>query len=229
MPKFSVIVPWKASSSQRQKLWDWNKQRWTMRYGKSIEIIEGHDDSEVWSRGNARNEGVSRAKSDILILADADTVLFDADVNSAVRGIERNGGWYVCHGKNRYYNLNAFWSQYYTSLSPMTEIPEPNRDMWDHKITSWAGMLAVPREGFDACGGYDSRFKGWGYEDNAFYKALDTLYMPHKRTSGYAVHLWHPTDGDPFDQPFIEENRKLYRRYEQAANKNRIMYKLVNE
>ena len=50
----------------------------------------------------------------------------------------------------------------------------------------------MPREAFDTVGGWDTRFRGWGGEDHAAMRAMDTLYTLHKTLPGQVLHIWHP-------------------------------------
>lgn len=56
------------------------------------------------------------------------------------------------------------------------------------------GVVACTRQSYEAAGGMDERFKGWGYEDTAFLTVLANLFgarqpLPHTYTC-----LWHETD-----------------------------------
>jgi hypothetical protein len=59
----------------------------------------------------------------------------------------------------------------------------------------WFGAMIqiMPREAFVVAGGMDTRFYGWGGEDIAFMRAVDTLYAKHKTSDNDTLHLWHPT------------------------------------
>ena len=58
-----------------------------------------------------------------------------------------------------------------------------------------AMITILPREALDTLGCFDERFKGWGGEDIAFLRALDTLFGKHKTIDDDVMHLWHPVIG----------------------------------
>src|SRR5690606_13059823 len=52
--------------------------------------------------------------------------------------------------------------------------------------------LAVPRAVFEAIGGFDDGYRGWGGEDNAFWHAATVAAGEPNRVNGPAYHLYHP-------------------------------------
>jgi predicted glycosyltransferase involved in capsule biosynthesis len=56
-------------------------------------------------------------------------------------------------------------------------------------------ILIMPRAAFEAAGGMDERFRGWGAEDVSFVHAVDTLYGRHRTLDASAHHLFHQTLG----------------------------------
>lgn len=219
MNTLSVIIPWRNSGDQwRRQSWDWLLQRY-QRLLPEADIFCGHDDSEPFNRSSTRNYLVDKSDGDILLIADADTVFHREQIEVGIRKILNGASWVIPYAENRYYNVTAdetalIWASPFESTIP--ELTDSSQ--WDHKITSWAGLLLVTREAFDLVGGYDPRFVGWGYEDNAFRAALDHRVGPHARVDSYALHLWHPAPEDQcFGQPHINANRELYRLYETGA------------
>jgi hypothetical protein len=82
---------------------------------------------------------------------------------------------------------------------------------------SWSCCFVVPRAVWDNLGGFDERFKGWGWEDMAFQSVVCGLYG-HERLDGDVWHLWHPRAeerirrGTPLHPAYVA-NRMLGRRY----------------
>lgn len=217
--KLSIIVPWRnIGDPWRWQSWKWLRQRYE-RLLPETELVYGSDDSEPFNRSSTRNHLVERSEGDILLIADADTVFHRDQIEVAISKILSGASWVIPYSEQRYYNVTAeetalIWASPFESTIP--ELTDSSQ--WDHKITSWAGLLLVTRESFDKVGGYDERFQGWGYEDNAFRAALDHRVGPHARVDSYALHLWHPApEEECFGQPNIEANRELYRLYEAGA------------
>jgi hypothetical protein len=57
--------------------------------------------------------------------------------------------------------------------------------------THESSIVVVPRAVWDAVGGFDERFVGWGQEDVAFIHAARLLTGEVERVGGTVWHLWH--------------------------------------
>jgi hypothetical protein len=65
-------------------------------------------------------------------------------------------------------------------------------------------IMIMPRQAFEAVGGMDPRFRGWGGDDGSFVHALDALWSwpnGHKNTPNDVLHLWHTK----YDAPDVTE------------------------
>jgi len=207
---FTVVIPWRTDGGSRQRIHDWVFERWSLVYPTTAIIVADSGD-ETFSRGASRNVGVEQSSTSVVVLADSDTVPIKAFVDAAVATAER-GTMCFAYDKKRYYNLAEGPTERYLNLSPMTEVTKPLPGEYEHELTSWAGMIAVPRANFDQIGGYDERFVGWGHEDLAFQIKMDAECGPHERVNGgYVVHLWHPRGDATFDTTHELQNRALFK------------------
>jgi GT2 family glycosyltransferase len=73
------------------------------------------------------------------------------------------------------------------------------------------GSVAITREGYEAIGGLDEDFVGWGGEDNEFWDRAETL---RSTRFGYLpiVHLWHAPQFEKLqanDAPAVKRYRDL--------------------
>lgn len=215
--KLSVILPWTPDTDviERVLSYFWLYERYQTLL-PNVEVVWGSDDSEPFNRSRARNRAVSEATGDLLLFADADTVFHPFQIFEATQVIENGASWVIPYGLGRYYNLSENASNRIWKTDPAANVPEPtDPDDWEFKLDSSAGLLVVPRAAYEAVGGYDEHFIGWGYEDDAFRAALDHRVGPHHRISSYCLHLWHPvTEHERFEQRNIVANRNLYARYE---------------
>lgn len=213
--EFSVIIPWRTDNGPRQRLLDWNLRHWESLFNdEDMEIILCDSGDEIFSRSKSRNRGADEATREILVFADADTVIPTCwGLRNSIE-LARNVSmaWSIAYDQERYYNLTEEYTEEILAMDPEVELPEPVKGQYEHKLTSWAGMLVVTAGKFRYAGGYDEDFVGWGWEDNAFQITMDRVLGPHSRADGFVVHLWHPRDDATFDTPQELANREIFRR-----------------
>jgi len=165
------------------------------------DIIVCDDEGETFSRAASINKGAAEANSDLLLICDADLIVPHEQIEKAAE-LAAEG-----------------------MVIPFTELVSLNRDATAMvmrgadpagqrgKITEAGsgGACMIDTITFDAAGGFDSRFRGWGYESDAFLAAVETLVDPARRLEGQAFHLNHP------DEKFRpDQNWMLWERYENA-------------
>lgn len=212
----SVLIPYGGTEEWRERSFHWLLRR----YGDLLpgaQIVIGSSDAENFSRAEARNRAFGQCTGDTLLIADADTIFHPDQLTAAINLLKGKRNWVLPY--QWYYNLSREVTDSILNLDASETITEPvHPASYEHKIESWAGLLVTPREAFEVVGGYDERFQGWGYEDNAFRLALDTLWGQHERLAwGYCLHLWHPSSEDGcFGQPHIFDNRSLLLDYQAA-------------
>ena len=140
------------------------------------------------------NIAAQRAKTDLLVMADADMVIAH-DVMQKIVDEFRNGSDAI----NPYLELIDLSQEYSIDVLSDDRKPEAippetslDRGTMGHNLPFCGGIFAISAELFQAIGGMDERFSGWGGEDNAvtlrvqwFAKKMITL------ESETAYHLWH--------------------------------------
>lgn len=212
----SVLFPYRGDDGPRDRLFGY-VLNWWKHYFPEAEICVGRNFEHPFNRGAARNEAFDQSNGEVVIVADADTVPTAQGVRDAIAEVVSTKCWSFPYAKDRYYNLTEAATQNVLQLHVGEQPSEPVEGQYDHKITSWAGCLVLPREAWERVEGYDTRFKGWGYEDNAFYLKLDSLWGPHRRQDSYCCHLWHPVSKEnSFENPHIGFNKSLFRKYQRG-------------
>ncbi len=212
----SVLFPYRGDDGHRDRLFGY-VLRWWEVYFPEAQICVGRNFEHPFNRGAARNDAYKQAEGSVIIVADADTIPTVYGVKTGIADAVAEKVWCIPYAEERYYNLKEDMTQRVLEAGVQTMIFEPHNGEYEHKITSWAGCLIVPRNAWEVVGGYDERFIGWGYEDNSQYLKLDALWGPHRRQDSYICHLWHPvTKENSFESPDIKHNRSLYQQYQRG-------------
>lgn len=220
-----MLIPYRSDKGHRDRIFEWLLDRYNVLL-PDAQICIGEDPQEPFNRARARNNAFSQATSDTLLVADADTVFNPDPIMRAVWSVFSRRTWILPY--DTYYNVTMDDTFEILKSDPAGSLPRPDR--WDHRLTTAvSGLLVLSREAFEKVGGYDERFEGWGYEDNAFQLALDTLYTPHERFFGeYCLHLWHPVAPDgAFNSPTIQQSRARFCQYRNAAGNPRAMSQVL--
>jgi glycosyltransferase involved in cell wall biosynthesis len=221
----SVLIPYRPDGGPRDEIFAWLLARYE-RLLPEAEICIGENDDEPFSRSKARNDAYRKATRDVFLVADADTMFHRDQIEAGVTLVKESGVWVLPY--LWYYNLAQEFTEQVLKSQPDVTIAEPDHpSQWEHRLESWAGLLLMPRKAYEEVGGYDERFVGWGYEDNSFQLAVDTIWGPFQRLAcGYCLHLWHPP-GLGFASPNIAQSRMLWNQYRSASGRAERMKRVV--
>lgn len=219
---------------ERDRLWSWCRARW-LRDVPEIPIVEGHHAGPgLFNRSAACNRARAGVPdgTDVVVILDSDSWIDPDQVRQAIRVAHAHGR--VTVGFEWWYGLNEAGTE---------KILRGHRGSWTGFIRnryhdSHSALVAVPVDLWDAVGGFDERFVGWGLEDSAFVLATDIVSLaslgtdyvvgrprrhgtfgwavePHLRIDGDCWHLWHARSDARRDAE-REGNRPLFERYQEA-------------
>jgi len=239
-------VPFRPDNAHRKRIWKWLEHYWASELPEA-EIVMGDDNGTPFSKTCAVNDAASRARGNIFVILDADTYIPGQVIRDAAARINRARRkgyplWFVPY--RRVFRLTAEATERVLQSSPTDPLrfPSPPSDLDVESIQGSAfghrfGALIqiMPREAFELVGGMDKRFRGWGGEDIAFVRALDTLYGKHKTSKNDVLHMWHPKHGDTWvtrkwkGQHHPRTNDNLAIRYNRATGDLEKMRRLVDE
>lgn len=197
-----TLVPWRPGELFRERHW-----RYVEPHLASVgfPVITG-DAPGVWARAAACNAASEAAGAwDVALVTDADTIL-DADtVHEAVRVVAESEGAARPHDQRFMLSLGA-------SKMAMMRGVESLPDRYLRWTAPGGGALVIHRKAWDAVGGYDERFIGWGYEDSAMNISLvsraDWRIVP-----GPSWHLFHAPAN--IRDPAARRNLTLLQRHRQ--------------
>lgn len=200
-----VIVP-RRPDPWRDRLWRYVRAHLTRTVGWPV--LEGLSESGPFNRAAALN-AAARSPWRIAVILDADTVVDPARLRAGVNAA-RHGVLVLPHDRFRSLTRRATGEV----LAGRT-LPEDGQVRWVRTETK-SSCLCIGRELWEEVGGFDERFRGWGFEDAAFYAACREL-AGVQRIGGPVHHLWHPRspEKDPRSPDYIR-NRELAERYKAA-------------
>ena len=224
----SVILPYRYKDARRQTIFNWILKRYEILFPEAQLIICDSDEDKKFSRSQSRNYGVDSVDTDYILIADADTMPFRPFVEQGLLMLKEGAPWVLPYGQRGYYNLRKPYSDYVLSQDPAIFIT-PEKFEWVHQLESWAGQILMHKESFYSVNGYDERFQGWGYEDNAFQRALDTLVGPLERVeAGWTAHIWHEEPrSERWEHPDFKLNEKRMHHYVEATGNYDKMIEVV--
>lgn len=244
-PKISLLIPFSSRDRVRIRTLKWLLEYWSYELPEA-EIIIGHARGRIFCKGEALNRAMKKATGKIIVIIDSDAYISgDVLTTCADRMLEEldNHLWYVPY--RHLYRLTKEASEMILDSHPACPIrlsspPPPefvesngHKSKYGHRYGAMCMMF--PREAYDILGCFDERFKGWGGEDVALLRALDTLYGKHKTTENDILHLWHPFIGANYTtrkwegQSSGSANNELANKYNKATGKPMKMRKLVDK
>lgn len=244
-PKISLLIPFSSKDPYRRKSFKWLLEYWNNELPEA-EIIIGHSNSKVFCKGEALNNAYKKSTGKVLVILDADAYLPGKIIDKCASKILReldNHLWYVPY--RNLYRLKKEITGVVLSSNPLDPIrffsPPPLQHVEDNGDRSKYGhrygamIMMFPRQAIETLGCFDERFKGWGGEDVALLRALDTLYGKHKTTKNDILHLWHPFIGNNYKtkmwkgQTSANPNSELANKYNIATRHPGRMRKLIDE
>lgn len=224
-----ILVGRREDGAHRDALWDYCSSWWQDNLGWNI--YEGHDEEDrAFSLSFAYNLAAAAASDweqgwEVAVLVGADWLPAEAQqVKDAVNIALDSGQLTIAH--NQTCHLHEGATDRLLNGAPLDEV----WSMGDWHQNSFSGLVACPRILWDAVGGFDERFVGWGFEDMAFWSACCALGDGFQRVTGIAVHLWHPIIHENREGSLEHaENEPLGRRYIAHKTQREMMLAILHE
>lgn len=191
-----VLVPRRKDGGPRDLLWSVCRRRWEVVFG--FPIYEGHHDHGPFNRSLAINDASRLAdregKWDLAIVIDSDILIDHEAVQAAIHTAVTTNK--VTWPHSSWNGLDKTFTD--SVIADPFSVCSPNLDktllepsVEKRTPQSWSCCIVVPRDAWDFLGGFDERFRGWGFEDMAFQSAVAGL-LGYERLSAPLYHLWHP-------------------------------------
>lgn len=191
-PEITVLIPYRAGGDEwREKAWAYVSNWWAKQF-PTFEVIICSPGDGPWSKGAALANGAEIAQGRTLVIADADSFVYEPATLATEIGLvhDRHQRWSMPHRYVHRVTQEATASIYETGVVNVNNVAYPV-----YGGCEGGGIVILRRDAWDAVGGIDPRFEGWGGEDKAFgWMLRDLIGAPH-RGNCRLVHLWHTVQG----------------------------------
>ena len=221
--KISALIPYKADNGRRDEIWSCVRKRYHDLMPQ-IELCLGFDDQELFCKAKAVNEAALKASGEIFMVVDSD-VVFNLDLVTKILALIDLHPWLIPYRYGWRLTPEITDSWLVQGIPSIIQINETNTLI---NTTNQGAMINVMRRScFEAVGGFDERYLGWGGEDEAFAMSLDTICGRHFRMNEAIYHMWHQPA--PILPEFYDKNLALHNRYCKANGNAPKMQKLINK
>lgn len=193
-----ILVPYRSDGGRRDRLWEFTHS-WLQQHHPDYPIYVGTSPDGPFNRSAAINDAARAAGGwDVAVICDSDTVVPPIQFEKAICDAHETGR--LASALTKVVELSRKSTDRLLA-DKETEIRTLGRVRTRRKEDlTQSSILAVPRTLWDAIGGFDEEFCGWGCEDNAFWIAATLLGAARDggnargeplRVHGAAYHLWH--------------------------------------
>lgn len=190
-----ILVPRRSDGGWRDVLWRYCRESWQTRFPE-WRIVEGEHsaDEGPFNRSLAVNRAaVAAGDWDVAVIIDSDIVADSRGVTTAVRVAGATGVLAVSHDERVMLTKRFTQAVIRGPVKQAWDSPESYDRVWTGSWETCSCCTVVPRVLWDAVGGFDEQFVGWGHEDWAFRLACEThAGAPMVRVATKLYHLWHP-------------------------------------
>jgi len=216
----TIVIPWRPAPS---RLYAFRRVvEWYSRILPAFRLVPLDTGDDLFSLSRIRNLAVTRASKadDVIVISDADTLPEREPLMAAIAAAPRSG------------RVHLPYTAYHWLGPSGTAQSEAGRALedCDYEIVhdACSGVYVTTRSTWESHGGQDERFRGWGFEDSAWYLAHQTLLgASPQRHEGVVYALHHVVERR--DGPQFDRNVELMERYVRAAGDRREMRRLVDE
>lgn len=181
-----VIIPWRdADEPWRKKHFDFLFDY----YSQHFDVILGNNEGD-FNRSAARNAGVEKSNSEVVVIIDADNFLPINNIFDAISGAKKKDILvkpFSSFGYLTEESTNLFYETYNTSSFRPIYIDPPQANFT-------GGSYVMKKSLWKSLGGMDEGFIGWGAEDDAFHLLCRNKEVRIRYIEGYCYHLYHPAN-----------------------------------
>ena len=215
----TVCIPWRPSPS-RIPPYERVRAFWAEHF-PDWPVIAADSDTEIFSLAQARNNAVRQAKTDVVVVCDADTIPIVENVRAAVAD-----------------PVGVTWPHSVWRLIPADWVDRPYEDfvnaptVIEYEYGLGSALVCTVKEWW-RLGGQPEEFIGWGFEDCSFHLVVRTL-STLRRMPGVVYSIDHNDKDGNADSPgwsrygaHVKRNELLARSYQCAAGRPWLMREVL--
>ena len=216
----TVLVPWRPQPSRIEAFEA--LKAWYARHLPEAVIRTFDSDDELFNLSACRNIAIASVddENEVVVINDADTVPELAPLLSAIVDAATSNLVHLPY--DRYHWLGAAGTAQFLGGA------EPEDCEFELVIGARSGVYVTTPKTWWSHGGQDERFRGWGFEDAAWYVAHETLLGEAPRRHPGAVYALHH-ETQLREGPQYDLNAGLMDRYTASAESREAMAQLVFE
>ncbi|MDQ1130847.1 hypothetical protein [Microbacterium sp. SORGH_AS_0888] len=213
-----VVIPWRPAPSRLapfERVLAWYRTHLPEAHVRTVDTAD-----DVFVLAGCRNRAMRTAAPDaVVVIGDADTLPEVAPLRAAIRAARTSGLVQLPYEEYRW--LGATGSAELAAGTP------PARCAPEQIVRgACSGVYVTTADTWFAHGGQDETFRGWGFEDAAWYLAHETLLgAPPQRHPGRVYALHHVPERR--EGPDYDANAARMARYRDAAGDPAAMAALV--
>jgi len=213
-----VIIPWRPQPS-RLAAFD-ATSAWYLENLPGAEILTVDSGEVPFNLARCRNVGMAAVSDpdEVVIIGDADTIPSVEPLLAAIAAAATSGLVHLPY--TRYQWLGRDGTAAFFDGAPLATVEATL------VVGACSGVYVTTPRTWASHGGQDERFRGWGFEDSAWFAAHTTLLGSHpQRHDGDVYALHHETQLREGEQ--YEANAALRERYREAEPSPEAMRALV--
>ncbi|MFD1714435.1 hypothetical protein ACFSBZ_08140 [Amnibacterium flavum] len=212
----TVVIPWRPQPS-RLDAFD-RVLAWYAENLPDIDVRTIDSDDPVFNLARCRNLAFDLADGDVLIINDADTLPERDALLRAIDGAATTRAVHLPYDEYRWFGAQGS-AQYAAGVAAAD-------CAFELVHGACSGVYVATAETWRAHGGQDERFRGWGFEDAAWYIAHSTMLdTPPIRIPGRVYALHHVAAERSGTQ--YEANAALMQRYRDASGDREALGQLL--
>lgn len=215
-----VLVPRRPDHGYRDTIYGFLLQRYWAATG--YRVVEGPHYEGPFNRSAATNLAAGLAGNwAVAVIADADTWVPTEQLDRAIALAQQTGKLVAAFS-----TVNEISQADTEQIMATRRLATPTGTIRSGEMLTQSSMLAVPRNLWEHVHGFDEGFRGWGGEDNAFWRACTLAAGEPLRIDGHAHHLWHPPSGDRAQRrkdPLYQANWARWQRYAEATTIDQVL------